>query len=61
MSLAFVKPDLFEDAYEILEEAADNLQEEFQKFGEKFLTYHRKTWVNGHYKPDTWNYFLFPG
>ena len=61
MSLAFVRLDLFGEAYEILEEAAENLQDQFQEFGQRFLDYHRSTWVNGQYPPEQWNFFMFPG
>ena len=52
---------MFKKGWDQLKEDANKLQPKYRKFGQKFLAYYKKTWINGNYPKESWNFFLFPG
>ena len=61
MSLAFIPLSMFKKGWNQLKEDANKLQPKYRKFGQKFLAYYKKTWIDGNYPRESWNFFLFPG
>ena len=61
ISLAFVPLDLLMDAFSVLINFGYTLKEKFIDFADQFLKYFYDTWIDGNYKPESWNFFLFKG
>ena len=47
------------EAMKLLKAEANKITEQSVKtLANKFLKYVEKTWINGNYPPETWNYYL---
>ena len=61
IGIAYVPLNKIEMAYGILEELALELRgKKLRKFGQDFLSYYRKTWLNG-YDRESWNMHMHRG
>ena len=61
IGIAYVPLNKIDLAYDILEELALELRgKKIRKFGQEFLSYYRKTWLNG-YDRASWNMHMHRG
>ena len=61
IGLPFVPLDRLQEGLDVLYNLAIKLPKNFTRFLARFMIHFEKTWIEGNFPPQTWNYFLFHG
>ena len=61
IGLAFVPLDRLQEGLDVLYNLAIKLPKNFTRFLARFMIHFEKTWIEGNFPPQTWDYFLFHG